>query len=298
MPTDTIILGDMGGTRLRLARRGTDGDLVDIRKYDPQDWESLQAAIADYAPDAKGARLFLSFAKKVNAGGLYHLDQAHKKGVWSFTIADVRQSLGLADMHVLHDMQAMGRAVFHTAPVFNYVAGGNTNEGWRCIINVGTGLGHAFINADLQAVHDTFGGHFPPIAVTDEQKVLVDEWQAKFTDRTFVVEEILSSRGLMSLVEQKGEADGNRLFCEFLGLYANTLCVGMDAFGGIYFGGGVMEDLFSDATFNADAFMKYFILDNVPIVNDRLRACPIYRTNLPFTALYGLDVYADSLSDH
>jgi len=289
-----IILGDLGGTRLRLAR-SVDGQITDIQRFDPQQYASLQAVLKDYG-GMDGARLFLSFAKKVNADGIYQLDQAHKKGAWIFRIDDVKRDCSLASMHVLHDMQAMGRAVFHKAPVFAKVSGGDRAEGWRMIINVGTGLGHAFINPVDQAVHDTFGGHFPPIAVTDEQKQLVNAWQVKFSDRTFVIEEILSSRGLMALVAEKGEAEGNRLFCEFLGLYANALAVGMDAFGGLYFGGGVMEDLFTDSTFNADAFSKYFILNNVPIVDDALRGVPVYRTNLPYTALYGLDVYAQGLS--
>lgn len=297
MHTDTDILADLGGTRLRLARRGQAG-LEDIRSYEPSAWPTLQAALTDYAPDLNGARLFMSFAKKVNADGVYHLDQPHKQAAWSFTIDDIKRETGLADMHVLHDMQAMGRAVFH-ADAFSRIGTGNaqTGGGLRCIINVGTGLGHAFINPVDQTVHDTFGGHFPPFAVTHEQREALSLLQeASLADRSFIWEEIVSGRGYAALGEQTGS--GVRLFCEFLGLYAHTLAVSGHAFDGIYLCGGVIEGLFRDKAFDEPAYRDNFILRHVPIVDDALRACPVYRPNLPHTALYGLDVYAQSLSDN
>ncbi|HEY8963819.1 MAG TPA: glucokinase [Alphaproteobacteria bacterium] len=290
MPAKRILLGDLGGTRLRLSERG----VIDVKTFEPAKYPSLQAALTAYAPDLKGATLLLSFAKKVNADSVYHLDQAHKKGAWSFRIDDMKRDMGLKDMQVLHDMQAMGRAVFHP-DAFTSIGGGAGNDGFKTIINVGTGLGHAFIDPVRGAVHDTFGGHFPPTAVTHEQREALRLIEKSFGDkRSFIWEEIVSGRGLEVLDEQT--MDGTRLFCEFLGLYANTLAVSMDAFGGVYLCGGVIEHLFTQNQFDIKAFTTYFLLNNVPIVDDALRTCPLYRAYLPHTALYGLDIYAQSLS--
>jgi len=293
-----VILGDLGGTRLRLAVQGTDGP-ENIRTCLTHDFATLADALDNYMPDLKDASLFLSFAKKVNADGIYHLDQAHKKGAWSFTIDNLKQETGLAQVHILHDMQAMGRALFHAdRHVFEPIIRSVPQDGWRVIINVGTGLGHAFANPQDHSVHDTFGGHFPPVAITDEQKSVVNDWQEKFgTERTFIAEEILSGRGYHAL-EQYDPKNFNRLFCEFLGLYANTLSVAMHAFGGVYLCGGVVEKLLADNRFDRHAFEKFYVLKNVPIVHDQLSACPVFRVGKPHTALYGLDVYAQGISDH
>lgn len=299
-----VILGDLGGTHLRLGRQSANGP-EDVRVYKLQEWASLSEALKDYGGTA-GAKLLLSFAKKYNAQGVYKLDQAHKGAAWSFSIDDLKNDLGLADAVVVHDFRAMALALFHTAPdVFLPVAKGVPTDRLRVIIGVGTGVGHALADPVSGAIYDTFGGHFPPCAVTAEQKSILAQLEDNFPEkRTFIFEEILSGRGLQAIYAMLGGAgdialaDGKiaqetcRLFSEFLGLYANTVCVGAHAFGGLYLCGGVIEKLYATGRFNEEAFFRNFRLNMVPIVDEALVATPVFRASAAHTALYGLEVYA------
>lgn len=289
-----LILADMGGTHIRLARQG----VKDAHSYTIADWPSLSHVLRDYTHDLAGHHLLMSFAKKADETGTYTLDQPHKHSSWSFSNKDICDSLRLTSMTVLHDLHAAGYAVFHDEPdLFEPLTFVKSGTGTRIIISVGTGLGHAYINPETKTVHDTFGGHMPPIAITQDQREAIRFLQTGFPPtRTFVFEEILSGRGYHTLLSWDQDK-APRLFAEFLGLYANMLAISGHAFGGIYLIGGMIEHLKEANAFDVESFNRFFILENVPLVDDQLRKTPLWRANLSHTTLYGLDHYAQSLSN-
>jgi glucokinase len=288
-----VILGDLGGTHLRLAKWPKSGAPQTLKTYALNDWKSLSDVLADYAPDTQGAQLVLSFAKKYNPDGIYRFDRAYKNDAWEFSAADLKRVHGFSDVQVIHDFHAMALSLFwKTSDVFESIVPGIDTPRLRAVIGVGTGCGHALVDVHTNAVYDTFGGHFPPAAISAEQKAVLQKLEAGFSGgRTFIWEEILSGRGFHALQALADDA-APRLFCEFLGLYANTVCVGAHAFGGLYLTGGVIDRLMTAGHFDQAAFLKYFYLDMVKIVDEALRETPIFKAKSPDTALYGLAVYA------
>lgn len=316
MPT---LVGDMGGTHLRLARIGAGGP-ENIKTYAVKEWPDIDAVLSDYAGGSiAGARLVLACGTRLSADGRIMFDQSYKGNPWSFHVEETRAKLALAALDIVHDFRAMAYAVLSAREgVFNTIREGIADPSLaRLITGPGTGIGHAFIWPETGFVQDSHGGHFPPVATSAEQVELLAIMRRNFgQQRTFVFEDILSGAGLLRLHEAACQQAGIKpratatgelladpaiartasLFSGFLGLYAHMAVSMVFAYGGIYLSGGVLERLDEAGLFDTSAFFDGLHQNMVKIVAHDLAATPVHIVKNRHTALYGLEVYAAQLS--
>lgn len=306
-----IILGDLGGTHMRLACANGEA-LEHMKIYKAAEWSDIVTLMQDYAAknniSLKDASFYLSHTGHVRDGGLA-LD--YKKISWSFKLDDVRKALGLSAVHDVNDLKAMAYApLYRNQGLFQMFRDGKGEAGTdNVIIGVGTGLGHAFLSNDKK-VRETYGGHFPLTAVTDGQKNIVAALDAKNP----IFETVLSGEGLFRLYaaiarvknvqpkatnvfDMMANAETDALvkeaavqFSGFLGLYAHILCNAAYAYSGVYLTGGVMNRVINAGLFDPYAFIGQFQQNMVPVVAKSLEATPLYIGTDEYMALYGLNV--------
>lgn len=308
-----IILGDLGGTHMRLAC--VKGEALECMKmYKAAEWPDIVTLMQDYTEKnnitLKGAQFYLSHTGHVRDGSLT-LD--YKKIAWSFKLEDVRKALGLSAIHDVNDLKAMAFApLYKNHALFqSFRAGKGEADTNSVIIGIGTGLGHAFLSSD-GTVRETYGGHFPLTVVTDMQKDTVSALDIK----TPIFETVLSGDGLFRLytalarvkdIQPKASnvfdmmtnvetdplvKEAASMFSGFLGLYAHILCNAAYAYNGVYLTGGVMNRLLSAKIFDPNVFINQFQQNMVSVVAKSLEVTPLYTGADEYMALYGLSVMA------
>lgn len=290
------MLADLGGTHLRLARMENPRDVV---KYKITDHRSIEELLRSFAPDISA--LFLASAIHPRDGVIEDRrfgDHSH----WSIGLEDLKCSLLLDRLVVLNDLEAAAYAL----PVLNdddlctilpaqYAQSPFENPP-KLLIGIGTGIGHAFVFARVNAapfVQRSHGGHLPVLALSQEQRMLVQNMeQGNARGRDLIVEDIVSGYGISSLKAITDEETALRIFWESLGLYCNNIVSVCGAYGGIYLTGGVMDELFAAGGIDMESFKTYFLRPMVPIVTESLAATPVYYCRQPNMPLIGLSVVA------
>ena len=314
----SVLLGDLGGTHLRLAL-AKGGELASPATYKISEFPDITAVLDDYAKTSgaknfTGYDFYLSHTGHIRGGSLT-LD--YKKTPWSFVLDDVRDKFGFAALNAVNDLKAMAhaplsknRALFKCFREAPGVAGTGA-----AIIGIGTGLGHAFLNGTY--VHETYGGHFPPAAANDLQYDVIDVLRAN-ADRELIFEDIVSGDGLFRIYKALAAINGTdakaqnvadlihmkdgdplitdaaKTFCGFAGLYAHILANATYSYNGIYLCGGVTERLSRAGLFSASDFIAQYHQAMVPVVDQSLRATPLYISENEYIALYGLEVFANA----
>ncbi|MCB1537760.1 MAG: glucokinase [Rhodospirillales bacterium] len=315
-----VLLGDFGATHLRLALLGDAGP-EQLVVYAVREWPGIDAAMRDYAVRTgrnwRGATFYLAHTGHV-ADGALALDYKAERP-WSFRLEDVARDFSLAQLIAHNDLKAAACAVLaDNGDAFQLLrAGVPRMDSDSVVIGVGTGTGHAYVSHTNGAVRETFGAHFPPAAVTDRQRAVLDHVRAGVDPaRTMIIEDILSGAGLLRVYRALAEIDGKTpcvtaandllaqagsdplvrestsLFCEFLGLHAHILCNAAAAYGGIYLCGGMVERLNAGGLFDAAAFTRNLHQAMVPVVARALESLPLYIAAREHTPLYGLAVCA------
>lgn len=291
----TVVLADLGGTHLRLAKAGT-GDK--IAKYKIADYHDINTVLRAYAPDI--AALYLAAAIQPRDGIIEDCRFAERSH-WRIDLSGLKKDFTLSRLVVLNDLEAAAHALVSLtgedlhpvlAPVQDKL---HFEHPPKLLIGIGTGIGHAYLfekpghGIFVQRSH---GGHVLALAVTDEQKEIVRRLIAvKRHDRDLIVEDIVSGTGLMQMKNILGDEAALRLFWEFLGLYCNMLVSVAGAYDGVYLTGGVMDELFAAGSIQSLPFAGNFIRPLVPVVVESLSSTPVYyvrERNLAITGLAAL----------
>jgi glucokinase len=279
------LLGDIGGTNARFGWQAEEGgEIAQILVLPCAEHAGLVDAVQAYLKQAglpRPACAALGMALPVS-GDLVRMTNHH----WRFSIAQVREQLGLQRLLVLNDFTALALALPHL-PASSLLAIGPVCEPAQPapmgLIGPGTGLGVSGLMPQpgsgrwLPLAGE--GGHVSLSASTPEEFAVVEELQRRYGHAS--AERAVSGAGLLNLyqllsqlrggqsmvlrtpaqvleqalLEERGLAsDALEMFCGFLGSVAGNLALTLGARGGIYIGGGIVprfKERFARSSFRA-----------------------------------------------
>jgi glucokinase len=198
-----IVAGDIGGTKSWLAwftHKPNQPSVIQFEQYYVSaSFASASDLIRQFIEDAGHAvvypdRLLLALPGPVELGGvrLTNLD-------WFVDVKTLQQELAIADVRLVNDFQAAAAGVA-TLKKSDYVElnhGVVRLGGVRVITGAGTGLGLAWMQADVSGAYRTFateGGHIDFAASDELQSKLLAWLQIRFRHVSW--ERILSGAGL------------------------------------------------------------------------------------------------------
>ena len=285
----TVVLADLGGTNLRLAR----GDAPSVvSTFKIKDHLSFESVLKQYAPEASD--LYLASAITPLDGVIEDV-RFTKDSHWRIDLRALGKTM---TVNVLNDLEAAAYGLVRIdreslplllKPTRNQA---QFTAPPKILVSIGTGIGHAYIHEKQgwpPLVQRTHGGWIMPFGVGAEHQKIMDLLRGhKDRGRDFIMEDIVSGHGLWTLQELIGKKDALRLFWEFLGLYCNTLATVSGGYGGIYLTGGIIDDMVADDAFDAESFRTFFVRPLAASVVESLSATPVYYChdiNLPVLGL-------------
>lgn len=302
-----ILVGDVGGTRTRLAFAEKSGG----------DWQLTGLAESPTTPDvsAKVAR-FLE-RRKVTAAAFGGAGAVGADGCIRLTNAGVRldpgelaRAAGLARAVVVNDFSAIAQAIPHLPlSSIEQWGGGQAVAGEPVVVlGAGTGLGTGIGAYGPGGWHPITGdgGHSDLAPVDDEE---LEIWlRLRRAHGRVSAETVLCGPGLTRLhaavsgkqlaamdidaAASRGEPDAVRthaLFTRWLGRVAGNFALVAGARGGVYLAGGILPRW--RGRFDIAAFRHAFE-DKAPYT-EWLRAIPSFLVMHPHPGLLGLAVLAD-----
>lgn len=302
------ILVDMGGTHVRFAVE-EGGAPSEIKKYKAADFKTFEQALEKYISECG---LKQKFSLRIATAA--HPDE---KNVWRFVNRNKWEidvsALGNVEI-ILNDFEAATWGLTGLQDQKTLSKGKENKNAARCLIGPGTGLGLGYLTLAGKTFHvqGTLGGHLSAAAITDEQsRVLKAVEKTKDRSGHVVYEDVVSGpgvfniyRALCNLSDEQQSAqtveelfdhltspaarDALRLFHEFFALFAATVTVSGNSYGGLYLMGGVLDRLIEKSMFDLAHFQKFFTGGFVPSVKKSLDETPIIHVTDPYLALRGL----------
>lgn len=276
------LMADVGGTNARFAWSEAPGaPLSRVRSLAGADHPSLAHAVLAYLrsenlPTPVAAAV--AIANPVN-GDQVRMTNHH----WSFSVAQLRERLGLGRLVVLNDFTALAMALPGLQPDEKVqVGGGHAVEGGpRAVLGPGTGLGVSGLLPDGKGLHVPLsgeGGHVTLGPLDAREAEVLERLRRRFGHAS--AERALSGPGLVNLYDAVCELEGRPpepldaaevsrraltrqdatcvevlgLFCSLLGNVAGGLALTLGATGGVYVGGGIVPrlgDAFAASPFRA-----------------------------------------------
>lgn len=273
------LIADIGGTNSRLAiwQPGEGrGELTGLRKLSNAAYVRIDDMLGSYLDGYQGAAptgAVLAIAGPVTGDDvrLLNID-------WSFTVPGLRETLGLGELVVINDFEALAYVVpvLAESEYHQVGAGAADPDAPAVIIGPGTGLGVAsLVPADGRHIAvPGEGGHASLPAANPDEARLIELVRARFGHCS--AERVLSGAGLAMLHElmhgetlsaadisrRAGDGDAAALatfgqFFAFLGTVASNAALTLGAHGGVYIGGGIVPA--NLAVFEASGFRERFI---------------------------------------
>ncbi|MBV1776929.1 glucokinase [Burkholderiaceae bacterium DAT-1] len=268
------LIGDVGGTNVRLALILEDGASISHEQVLPaDDFAGLEEAIRFYCEQhqVKPTAAGIGIATAISGDQVSMTNRD-----WSFSISEMKSSLGLAVLVVINDFTALANSLpYLPIETLEQVGGGKLD--WKqpvALLGPGTGLGVSglFPYADhqgllrFQAIRGE-GGHVTLPATNEEEDDVIRVLRARFGHVS--AERILSGSGLLNLHEalatvRKQPIDATTpadithiglsqpsslasqtldMFCGMLGTVAGNLVLTLGALGGVFIGGGIVPRL-------------------------------------------------------
>ncbi len=277
------LLADIGGTKARFALAWPGQEPSDVAVLRNREHDSLAAAAQAYLArvgDARPVDAAFSVACPISGDAV-----ALTNFGWAFSVAAMRDQLGLARLEVVNDFSAVAYSVPHLGRQgVRQLGGGEAADNSVIgVIGAGTGLGVSGLipfDGGWTALASE-GGHVTLAARNDREAAVLAAMRKRFGGHVSA-ERALSGPGLVNLYEAlctvEGEApealqpddvsaravaDGNspcgaaaRMFSAMLGNVAADLALTLGAFGGIYIAGGVVHNM--AAAFDAKLFRAQF----------------------------------------
>lgn len=281
LPAEPLLVGDVGGTNVRLAVHRS-GGLAAHRAVAPAPGEPIDEVIRRYL-DALPAELRPARGVLDVAGPAEGDEIRLTNRDWRFSVAALRERLGLASLRVINDLAAIAAGALTVgAEGFEELAPGTALPGApRAVIGVGTGLGVALAVpcGDLWHVVATEGGHRDLAATDEEEWRVVQALQRRHGHAA--AETALSGLGLVEIYRALGDLHGGGAevaeaseidrrarageplalrtlarFSGWLGAFAGDLALSTGARGGVDLAGGVLPRLLD--LFDRDLFRRRF----------------------------------------
>ncbi len=302
------IIGDIGGTSSRLALLSLDQNKFNhLRVYKNQEFSNLQEVLSCYLEEIKlriRPSLFLALAGPVIKGEVRITNLN-----WQVKKSDLRRLFSFQRVILVNDLYAQAGAIFYLSKedLFEVKKGKKLRAYPKALLSVGTGLGMAFLlGKNPLKILASEGGHTPfPVQNLEELKFL-EFLSSQGIKATF--EETLSGRALSnwySFYSQGSEKltpeevslrarEGDTLALKavekifsLLGRKCYEIAITLQPFGGIYLGGGVLQNLreFLGSSSVKKSFLEeYYFSDKL---KNLLEEIPIYLILHPFPGLLG-----------
>ena len=286
----SVVLADLGGTNLRLARAE---NLSAISTFLISDYLSFESVLDQFAPDASVLYLASAVCPLDDI-----IEDTRRTEIQRWRI-DLMALHGRMKVIVLNDLEAaayglpcvdLGVLPLLLAP--SITTPPDFSGSSKILIGIGTGIGHAIVFEKPDGttmVQQTAGGWIVPFSVTSEQHAVIDAMRDRVSiERDLVMEDFASGRGLWTMREMMEEKKALRLFWEFLGLYCNTLATTTGSYGGLCLSGGIIDDMVENDEFDQETFREFFIRPSAPSVVKRISSTPVWychNTNLPILGL-------------
>ncbi len=276
------ILGDIGGTNIRLAWQDGPGQpLADLRHYRSDDFPGPEQALCQYLADTGRplpAAACLGIANPITGDEIHMTNHP-----WRFSVRQVQAALGLQRLLFINDFAALALSLPDLLPAqLHAVGGGAAVDGEpRALIGPGTGLGVSTLLRLDGRWHALAGegGHVTLPARTELEWQVVCALAARHGHVS--AERVLSGPGLAdlhaalrgirgvpgpaldatavsheALAGEPVAAEALGLFCAFLGTVAGNLALTVGARGGVYLGGGILPRILP--FLRASAFRERF----------------------------------------
>ena len=278
------LIADIGGTHIRFAlvRPGADpADAVTLRCGDYSGpAEAARGYLATVRPDETVTRAAFAVASPILGDEITLTNSA-----WRFSIAGLRDELGLERLDVVNDFTAVALSVPRLAATDLIKLGGDAPMADRPIgvLGPGTGLG-------VSALVPVAGGGWQPLttegghvtmAATDDDEAAVLDWLRRRHGHVSA-ERVVSGQGLVNLYEALNGVSGRKgiynspdmitrrafedgcplcrravdMFFAMTGAMAGNLALTLGALGGIYVAGGILPRMVD--AFVASAFRERF----------------------------------------
>jgi glucokinase len=264
-PPRTALVADIGGTNVRFAVADLDtlelANPVSLRR---EGFPSLEAVAESYLRGVAGRP---SAAAIAVAGPVVGETVKLTNAPWSFRRAELKAALGLDELLVLNDFEALAHALPHLGPGDLHRIGGGApvERAPKVVLGPGTGLGVAGLvwSPSGWVALASEGGH-ASLAVKDAREFAMLERLTRERER-LSVEGVVSGPGLAQtyrvLAEMAGQTvapveapevvqralgghDANarealERFAVWLGRFAGDAALFFGARGGVYIGGGI-----------------------------------------------------------
>jgi glucokinase len=305
------LLGDIGGTNARWAWQAARGaPLQDIVVRPCALHPSIEVSAQTYLADnghPRPAWAAIGIATPVQGDRVRMTNH-----VWSFSIAELKRSLGAERCLVINDFAALAMSLPALGPAdLRAIGGGQAVEGAALgLLGPGTGLGVSGLQplpgGGWTALSGE-GGHVTLAAADAADAEILELLRRRFGHVS--AERVLSGPGLVNLHDALSARDGvapgglqpadvvraavdtsdtrsveaARLFAGFLGNVAGNLALTLGARGGVYIGGGIVPRL--GAAFDAGWFRQRF--EAKGRFAAYLQVVPVWLITAPTPALVG-----------
>ena len=260
------LVGDVGGTNARLALCAMNsGEISQAKTYSGLDYPSLEAVIRVYLEEHNTQVEDACIAIACPIKGDWVAMTNH---TWEFSIAEMKQNLGLKHLEIINDFTAVSMAIPVLADSDKLQFGGAAAQEGKpvAVYGAGTGLGvaHLVKAADQWLSLPGEGGHVDFAPNSEEEDDVLYALRAELGHVS--AERLLSGPGLVNLyrglvladeripealqpkdVTERALADSCTdcrralsLFCVLMGRFGGNLALNMGTFGGVYIAGGIV----------------------------------------------------------
>ena len=260
------LVGDVGGTNARLALCAMNsGEISQAKTYSGLDYPSLEAVIRVYLEEHNTQVEDACIAIACPIKGDWVAMTNH---TWEFSIAEMKQNLGLKHLEIINDFTAVSMAIPVLADSDKLQFGGAAAQEGKpvAVYGAGTGLGvaHLVKAADQWLSLPGEGGHVDFAPNSEEEDDVLHALRAELGHVS--AERLLSGPGLVNLyrglvladeripealqpkdVTERALADSCTdcrralsLFCVLMGRFGGNLALNMGTFGGVYIAGGIV----------------------------------------------------------
>ncbi len=302
------ILCDLGGTHIRFGVDGGEPEFGrSLAKFPAADFSGFEEAVRHYANLHD-----ISLREGVALAATGPLSRP-----WPVDATAAARS-GVNILHEVSDFEASAWGVMRLGgdQLVTVRAGIGDPDAPQVILGPGTGLGLAYMIPGGEGgwrIQKTHGGHMRAALLSAEHIELAERISRLMgTGQTVIYEHFASGRGLpflyRAVCQMRGEtgraADSAedilagemddalrttlRVFHEVLGLFAHSCILTLNALGGLYLDGGIVQRLRERGLFDSDTVLRFMTLNPVATVRADLDAVPVRIVNEPFIALHGL----------
>ena len=320
----SMLCGDIGGTKTRIARCEAEGGAVRIVReevYPSQEYDSLDRIVAQFLRDEPAPCAQACFGI---AGPVHDKRSETTNLPWVVDANELESNLGIARVQLLNDLEAnaWGISALQREDFFSLQEGAPEPTGNACIIAAGTGLGQAglYWDGNRHVPFATEGGHTDFSPASDLEWSLYQHLSKQFGHVSW--ERVVSGMGIVNihrflnglrgvrvpdwLAQEMREGDAAAaiskaagdarcpvceevmaLFGRLYGREAGNQALKLMATGGVYLGGGIAPK--NLALFRRPAFLEAFIAKGR--MEPLMRRMPVRIILNDRAALFGPAIY-------